>query len=54
MIDDFAIFEIVLPAEKNKAPDSIKDTANGNMTAFSPMLQLTENILTLDYILTHS
>ena len=38
MIDDFAIFEIVLPAEKNKAPDSIKDTVSGNATALSPML----------------
>ena len=38
MIDDFVIFRIILPAEKNKAPDSKKDTANGNMTALSPML----------------
>ena len=54
MIDDFAMFEIILPAEKNKAPDSIKDTANGNMTALSPMLQLIASILTMDQILIHS
>jgi hypothetical protein len=35
---NFAPFRVILPAEKNKAPDSKKDIANGNMTALSPIL----------------